>query len=101
MKPGWNIDAGRGNMEAKSNPSYKNFRFALKFFFVLNPSVGLEAKLAPTKWEEEQTGSLRKQVKPGWNIDAGRGNMEAKSNPSYKKLQIRSEVFFCFETLVL
>ena len=82
-------------------PAIKNFRFALKFFFVLNPSVGLEAKLAPTKWEEEQTGSLRKQVKPGWNIDAGRGNMEAKSNPSYKKLQIHSEVFFCFETLVL
>ena len=59
--------------------------------------VGLEAKLAPTKREEEQTGSLRKQVKPGWNIDAGRGNMEAKSNPSYTRFQIYSEAFFCFK----
>ena len=86
-------------MEAKSNPSYKKLQIRSEVFFVLNPSVGLEAKLAPTKWEEEQTGSLRKQVKPGWNIDAGRGNMEAKSNPSYKNFRFALKFFFVLKHL--
>lgn len=46
MKPGWNIDAGRGNMEAMSNPSYTRFQIVSEAFFYFKPNlVGVEAEL--------------------------------------------------------